>query len=101
VAQHEFLEQRSRPLAERLAPVEASFFMVYLRYLEARLRRDSSARLRHAEMMRDLRKQPHARFVRFWQWSVHLPVFAFDFAVNLISRQSALKQLLARWKGLV
>jgi hypothetical protein len=39
--------------------------------------------------------------VAFWKWSIHLPVFVFDYAVNLMSRQSALKQFLARWKGLI
>lgn len=99
--QHEFLERRDRRLAEQLKPVEGSFFMVYLRYLEARLSKSSEARACHAELMDGLRKQPGARYVRFWQWSIHLPVFLFDYAVNLMSRQSALKQLLARWKGLI
>lgn len=99
--QYEFLERRSAALAARLAPVESSFFVVYLSYLEARLSRRRSAPARHARMMEDLRKQPDARFVNFWEWSIHLPVFAFDFAVNLMSRQGALKQVLARLKGLV
>jgi len=100
-AQHEFLERRSASLAARLKPVESSFFLEYLGYLEARLSGHPSARARHAGMMESLRKQPEARFVKFWEWSIHLPVFAFDFAVNLMSRQSALKQVLARLKGLL
>jgi glycosyltransferase involved in cell wall biosynthesis len=100
-AQYEFLEQRSEALAAQLKPVESSFFLVYLGYLEARLSGHPSARARHAVMMERLRKQPDARFVKFWEWSIHLPLFAFDFAVNLMSRQSALKQVLARLKGLV
>jgi glycosyltransferase involved in cell wall biosynthesis len=100
-AQHEFLERRSASLAARLKPVESSFFLEYLGYLEARLSGHPSARARHAGMMESLRKQPAARFVKFWEWSIHLPVFAFDFAVNLMSRQSALKQVMARLKGLL
>lgn len=100
-AQHEFLERRSAGLAARLKPVETSFFLIYLAYVEARLSRHPSAQARHAVMMESLRKQPDARFVTFWEWSIHLPVFAFDFAVNLMSRQSALKQVLARLKGLL
>jgi glycosyltransferase involved in cell wall biosynthesis len=100
-AQYEFLAKRDPELPARLEPVEASFYIVYLRYLEARLSRDPSARECHARMMEGLRKQPGARHVAFWNWSPHLPLFAFDYAVNLMSRQSALKQLLARWKGYV
>lgn len=100
-AQHEFLSGRSPELAVKLRGVEASFYIVYLRYLEARLSGSETARARHMEMMRQLRQQRDARFVTFWEWSIHLPRFVFDYAVNIISRQSALKQLLARLKGFV
>lgn len=99
--QYDFLERRAAGLGAELKPVDASFFMVYLRYLEAKLSGHSSVGERHAELMEGLRKQPGARHVAFWKWSIHLPRFVFDYAVNLMSRQSALKQLLARWKGLI
>lgn len=99
--QYEFLIRRGTDLAARLQPVETSFYVVYLKYLEARLSRDPSARDSHARMMHQLRKQPRARHLTFWKWSLHLPLSLFEYAVNLISRQSLLKQFLARWKGLV
>jgi glycosyltransferase involved in cell wall biosynthesis len=100
-AQHQFLSDRSAELAAKLRAVEASFYVVYLLYLEARLSGSEAARKCHAEMMRELRKQSDARFVTFWEWSIRLPRFVFDYAVNVMSRQSALKQLLSRLKGLI
>jgi hypothetical protein len=100
-AQREFLERRGAALAAQLESVEHSFFIVYLNYLEARLSRRPSERACHAELMKGLREKPDARFVKFWSWSIHLPVFVFDFAINLISRQSLLKQVLSRLKGLL
>jgi glycosyltransferase involved in cell wall biosynthesis len=99
--QWKFLEKTSPALAEQLTSVEGSPYLLYLNYLLARLRRDPLERTRHREYMANLRMQPHPRYVRFWQYSIHLPVFLFDYAINLMSRQSAVKQVLARLKGLV
>ncbi len=99
--QQSFLQKKSPELAAQLTPVEGSTYLLYLNYLAARLRRDPLMRKRHREYMLNLRQQPKARYVSFWQYSVHLPLFLFDYAINLMSRQSAIKQLLARLKGLV
>jgi glycosyltransferase involved in cell wall biosynthesis len=100
-AQRAFLLGRSEALANELKPVDASSYLLYLRYLHARLSHDPAVRLRHSEYMVNLRRQPHARYVMFWQASLHLPLFVFDFALNLMSRQSAIKQVMARLKGLI
>lgn len=100
-AQHNFLSEQHPASAGGLTAVETSSYLLYLRYLLARLSRDPEVRLRHAEYLADLRRQPDARYVRFWQTSLHLPLFLFDYAINLMSRQSALKQVMAKLKGLV
>jgi hypothetical protein len=43
---------------------------------------------------------PDARFVWFWKISIYLPLWVFDFALNLMTRQSCLKQLASRIKEL-
>jgi glycosyltransferase involved in cell wall biosynthesis len=100
-AQRAFLLQRSASLASRLEPVDTSSYLFYLRYLHARLSHDPAVGRRHSEYMANLRKQPGARYVRFWAASLHLPLFLFDYAINLMSRQSAIKQVMALLKGVV
>jgi glycosyltransferase involved in cell wall biosynthesis len=100
-AQKEYLTQQSPELAAQLRPVESSPYLLYIRYLLARFSGDPLASERHSEYMASLRAQPDARYVWFWNWSIHLPVFMFDYAVNLMCRQSMLKQIMARLKGLV
>jgi hypothetical protein len=36
--------------------------------------------------------------VWFWKLSLYIPLAVFDFALNLLIRQSWLKQLVSRWK---
>ena len=41
---------------------------------------------------------PEDMYVWFWKLSIYLPLPVFDFAINLLIRQSWLKQFVSRMK---
>jgi glycosyltransferase involved in cell wall biosynthesis len=98
-AQKRFLATIDPTLAEQLQPLSSNGFIIYSSYLHARLTRDPEARTYHQRYMARL-KSPDARHVWFWRISIYLPLPVFDFAINLLSRQSRLKQIVARLKGM-
>ena len=59
-------------------------------YVHARLARDPEVRRYYERFMKVL-KAPDARFRGFWKISIYLHLRVFDFAVNLLIRQSWIK----------
>jgi hypothetical protein len=47
-----------------------------------------------------MQSDPNARTLWFWKHSIHLPLFLFDALINLMSRQSVFKEILARLRGI-
>ena len=84
-------------LAEEFQPLSAAPYIVYTSYLHARLARDPEVR-RHYDRYMQMLTGPGARHVWFWKLSIYLPLPVFDFAVNLLIRQSWLKQVVSRFK---
>lgn len=100
-AQKQFLGAVNPELAARFQPVDLHPYIAYLSYLLSRFAADPDAGRWHARYMESIRGLPGARRVWFWKLSIWMPRPIFKFAVNFMSRQSALKQAIARWKGLV
>jgi glycosyltransferase involved in cell wall biosynthesis len=96
-AQKRFLATIDPQLAEDFQPVSVSPYIIYTTYLYARLARDPEVRGHYDRYMQML-MNPGARHVLFWKSSIYLPLPVFDFAVNLLIRQSWLKQVVARFK---
>jgi glycosyltransferase involved in cell wall biosynthesis len=96
-AQKRFLETMDARLSEAFQPVSLHPYTVFTRYLHARLARDPEVRRYYDRFVQDL-ELPEARYRWFWRISLYLPLPVFDFAVNLLIRQSWLKQLVSRWK---
>jgi glycosyltransferase involved in cell wall biosynthesis len=96
-AQKRFLETMDARLSEVFQPVSLHPYTVFTRYLHARLARDPEVRRYYDRFMKDL-ALPGARYRWFWRISLYLPLPVFEFAVNLLIRQSWLKQLVSRWK---
>ena len=99
--QRQFLGAMKPGLAARLQAVERHPYIAYLSYLRSRFAGDPEARRCHARYMASIRGIPGARHVWFWRISIWMPRPIFTYAVTFMSRQSALKQAIARWKGLV
>jgi glycosyltransferase involved in cell wall biosynthesis len=97
-AQKRFLESRDERLAEAFQPLSLHPYIPYISYVHARLARDPEVRRYYEGFMKVLEALPDARFRWFWKISIYLPYRVFDFAVNLLTRQSWIKQLVSRWK---
>lgn len=97
VAQKQFLESMSPDLAESLQPLSVNGYIAFASYIHARLARSSDLRL-HYDRFRATLANPGATHVWLWKISPYLPYPVFDFAVNLLIRQSWLKQLMSRLK---
>jgi glycosyltransferase involved in cell wall biosynthesis len=96
-AQKSFLATVGPQLAENFQPLSMAPYIVYTSYLHARLARDPEVR-RHYDRYMGLLRGPGARHVWFWKISIYLPLPVFDFAVNVLIRQSWLKQVISRFK---
>ena len=95
-AQYDFLRSLDSRLALRLRPLEQSSYLLYLEYLYARLSRSPFTRLSHHRYICDLETNPEARRRWFWKNSIYLPSFVFDALLNLMNRQSLLKEVFQR-----
>jgi glycosyltransferase involved in cell wall biosynthesis len=96
-AQKQFLGGIAPELADDLQPLSLHPYIAYTSYLHARLARDPDVR-RYYERFMACNSGPEARHVWFWKLSPYIPLAVFDFAINLLIRQSWLKQLVSRWK---
>jgi glycosyltransferase involved in cell wall biosynthesis len=98
-AQKRFLETMDERLAESFQPLSLHPYIAYASYIHARLARAPDVR-RHYDRYMECLKAPDARYVWFWKISLYLPHRVFDFAVNLLIRQSWIKQLVSRVRKL-
>jgi glycosyltransferase involved in cell wall biosynthesis len=98
-AQRRFLATLDPRLAEAFQPLSFHPFIVHTSYLHARLARDPDVRRHYDRYMACTSRD--SRFDWFWKLSIYLPYAAFDFAVNLLVRQSRLKQLIAHYKKML
>jgi glycosyltransferase involved in cell wall biosynthesis len=96
-AQKRFLAHINPQLAEDFAPLSNNGYTAQITYLHARLARDPAVRSYYDRFMASL-TAPGARHQWFWKISIYLPLPVFDFCINLLIRQSWLKQLLSRLK---
>jgi glycosyltransferase involved in cell wall biosynthesis len=96
-AQKRFLATIDPRLAEDFAPLTQHPYIAFITYLQARLARAPDVR-RYYDRYMAVYRGPGARYVWFWKISIYLPLPVFDFCVNLLIRQSWLKQLLSRLK---
>jgi glycosyltransferase involved in cell wall biosynthesis len=96
-AQKRFLEAMDPALAKSFQPLRQHPYITFISYVHAKLARDPDIRSYYERYMVVL-KRPDARHVWFWKLSVHLPLPVFKFALNLLVRQSWLKQLVSRLK---
>ncbi len=96
-AQKRFLATIDPQLGRDLQPLEVNGYIAMARYIHARLARDPDVR-RHYDRYMECLTGPYARHVWFWKISIYLPYRVFEFAVNLLIRQSWIKQLVARLK---
>jgi glycosyltransferase involved in cell wall biosynthesis len=94
VAQQDFLRTLGQGAANRLQPVEVSSYLVYLRYLAARLTRAEDQRLRYEEFIAQM-ETGSAMMNCFWKSSLYLPAPLFATIVSFISRPSTVKQFAA------
>jgi glycosyltransferase involved in cell wall biosynthesis len=97
VAQKRFLGTIDPALARDFQPLSQHPFIVQVTYLHARLARDPDVR-RYYDRYMEVMKSPGARHILFWKLSIYMPLPLFDFAINLLIRQSWLKQVVARLK---
>lgn len=96
-AQKRFLATIDPRLAEDFQPLSRHGYTAQVTYLHARLARAPDVR-HHYDRFKAFLNQPGARHVWFWKLSIYLPLPVFDFAINLLIRQSWLKQLVSRLK---
>lgn len=96
-AQKRFLESFAPKLAEEFQPLNLHPYIAYNRFLYARLAGDPDVR-EHYERFMTCNAGPDARHVWFWKLSPYFPLSVFDFSLNLLIRQSWLKQVVSRWK---
>ena len=74
-------------------------YIAHTNYIQARLARDPDVR-RHYDRYMACLQSAGRRYVWFWKISIYLPHRVFDFAVNLLIRQSWIKQLVSRMRKL-
>jgi glycosyltransferase involved in cell wall biosynthesis len=98
LAQREFLKTLSPGMGSHFRPVENSSYVIYLRYLFARLSRSADQRLRHERFVAQLDgARPIMNY--FWKYSLHLPVPIFAAIVSFLSKPGLLKQMVACIRG--
>ena len=95
-AQKRYLVTINPQLAEDFQPLNLHPYFIYTSYLHARLARDPDVRSIFDRYIATL--GPGDRYVWFWKLSIYLPLPVFDFAINLLIRQSWLKQFVSRMK---
>jgi glycosyltransferase involved in cell wall biosynthesis len=95
-AQKRFIAAIAPGLEQHLQPINVNGYIASATYLHARLSRDHDVRGHYDRFIASL--GPHDRHRWFWKVSIYLPLPVFDFALNLLIRQSWLKQLVARLK---
>lgn len=98
-AQRDFLNSIAPDLALQLQPVNSSPYLVYLDYVYARLSGSPAPWFSYHRFLSQLHASRGLTFW-FWKYSIYLPVPLFYAAINLITRQSIVKELLARIRGL-
>jgi hypothetical protein len=99
--QKRFISNKIDPgLANELKPISVNPYTSYASYIYARLSRDPEER-RYYEDWKSRLDHPLARMIWFWKISIYLPVPVFAFAINLMVRQSWLKQMLARLRKML
>jgi glycosyltransferase involved in cell wall biosynthesis len=96
-AQRTFLATVAPQLAEDFQPLSVAPFIIYTSYLHARLARDPESR-RHYDRYIGLLNGPGAKHGWFWKISIYLPLPVFDFAINLLVRQSWIKEVISRFR---
>jgi glycosyltransferase involved in cell wall biosynthesis len=96
-AQKRFLATIDPGLAEDFQPLSNHGYTAQITYLHARFAKDPDVRRHYDRFIASL-TGPGARHVWFWKLSIYLPLPVFDFCVNLLIRQSWLKQFVARLK---
>ncbi len=97
-AQKRFIgSQLGDDLANQLEPIRVNGYISFASYIHARLSRDPNQRSYYHDYVSRL-NHPGARMVWFWKISIYLPLPVFAFAINLMVRQSWLKQLISRFK---
>lgn len=97
-AQKRFLKTMDPGLAEVFQPMSLNPYIIFTSYLHAKLARDPDVRSYYDRYMVSLKRLPGARHVWFWRLSLYLPHRVFEFALNLLVRQSWIKQLVSRMK---
>ncbi len=95
--QKRFLATIDPGLAEDFQPLSNNGYTAQITYLHARFAKDPDVRRHYDRFIASL-TGPGARHVWFWKISIYLPLPVFDFCVNLLIRQSWLKQFVARLK---
>jgi hypothetical protein len=96
-AQKRFLTAIDPELGLELQPLDVNGYIAFASYIHARLSRDPDQRQYYDRYIARL-TGPGARLVWFWKLSIYLPYPVFAFAVNLLIRQSWIKQLISRLK---
>jgi glycosyltransferase involved in cell wall biosynthesis len=96
-AQKRFLRTIDCQLSEAFQPLSRHPYIAFTSYAHAKLARDPDVR-RHYDRFMPCLSAPDARHIWFWKLSIYLPHRVFDFAVNLLIRQSWIKQLVSRMK---
>jgi hypothetical protein len=100
-AQYTFLLHLSPECAARFLPLDRSGYILLLKYVRSKLSGGGTATQAYTRFIADVSKQADARYLWFWRSTRFLPRAVFAFAVNLLMSQNALKQFLARLKGLI
>lgn len=96
-AQKRYLATIDPRLAEDFQPLSNNGYTAQITYLHARLAKDPAVRRHYDRFMASL-TGPGVRYWWFWKISIYLPLPVFDFCLNLLIRQSWLKQLVSRLK---
>ena len=95
-AQKRYLGSIHPELAESFQPLSLNPFIRHSTYLWARFARDPDVRRHYQRYLEIL--PPGSRHRWFWRSSIYMPLPVFQFAINLLIRQSWLKQMVARFK---
>jgi len=99
--QDRFLREYLQSDTSGLESLSKTSYWLFLQYLRAKLTNDRYLRSRYTEFIRGSQTQVPSHPIWLWRLSILLPRSIFELMVNLILRQSKLKQLLARAKGLL
>jgi len=96
VAQKRFLGSIDPQLAENFQPLASHPYILHLKYIYSRLDGSSDARKCYDRYMESRAASSTSRLEWFYKTSIFIPRFAFAFAINLLNRQSWLKQMISR-----